>query len=274
MTEELTGLGFPEALRWRDGDLWFSDMFRSQVIRWRPGEASQVVLDQSQGGPSMPGGLGWAPNGDLLVVDCLERKVLRLKPDGRLSVYADLSNYTEFPLNDMHVDNDGVAWVGGYGFDPENDKPRPSPIFRISPAGQVETSSPLFIFPNGCDRSGSRLVVAETFADRLTFFDEDLSDLQSFYFEAGAGPDGLSVDTAGNVLVALAFHGKIVRLSNEGVFETIFERESAAEEPGGLKGVFDCAFRPEDGLIAFSSACLDEQYAMANNTGSVTLVSL
>ena len=79
---ELAGLGFPESLRWRDGALWFSDMFRGRVVRWDPGTSTETVLDVDHGGPTMPGGLGWLPDGDLLVVDCLERRLLRVTGTG------------------------------------------------------------------------------------------------------------------------------------------------------------------------------------------------
>ena len=100
----LEGLGFAESLRWRGEELWFSDMFRGQVIAWNPNLGATVKLTQSQGGPEMPGGLGWTPDGDLLVVDCLKRQILKLATKGELSVFADLSGFTEHPLNDMHVD--------------------------------------------------------------------------------------------------------------------------------------------------------------------------
>ena len=148
----LEGLGFAESLRWRGEDLWFSDMFRGVVIAWNPKAGSTVKLSQSDGGPEMPGGLGFTPDGDLLVVDCLKRKVLKLDGRGELSVHADLSQLTEHPLNDMHVDPDATAWVGGYGFDPERDEPVASALFRVSPTGEVNLTPANFVFPNGCER--------------------------------------------------------------------------------------------------------------------------
>ena len=176
----LDGLGFPEALRWRDGALWFSDMFRSRVMRWVPGSAAEVVLDAAGGGPIVPGGLGWLPDGSLLVVDCERRRVLRLPLDsaGRaadaVAVHADLARVMTHSANDMHVDVDGTAWVGGYGFDPENDEPATSPLVRVGPDGDVSTTASLFVFPNGCQRdAGGALLVAETFADRVSSFSRE-----------------------------------------------------------------------------------------------------
>jgi len=266
---ELTGLGFPEALRWHQGSLWFSDMFRSKVIRWDMGKEPESILAQTAGGPKMPGGLGWTPEGDLLVVDCLERKVLR-QVENQVTVYADLSNITQYPLNDMYVDSAGTVWVGGYGFDPATDTPKESSLYKVSPDGQVMISDAKFIFPNGCDR-GSSLVVAETFADRVSFFDDDFAILSRYQLKPGSGPDGLSISADGELFVAMAFAAELQRLDEEGP-TTIFSL--AGLNPENPRGIFDCAHHPSENLIAFSSACLDEDYSLRHDTGSITLLSL
>lgn len=271
---QISGLGFPEALRWRAGELWFSDMFRGQVMAWSPGQQPRVVLSSKSGGPEMPGGLGWKQSGELLVVDCLERRVLKLGHDGKISVHADFSSLTAHPLNDMHVDLDGTAWIGGYGFDPDFDEPVGSPIFRVSEAGEISQSEPRFLFPNGCERRASELAVAETFGDRVSFFNSDFGHRESFDCAAGSGPDGLTFDTNGFLYVAMAFSSKIERLSAAGEFEVVFELDTPSESPGGPKGVFDCAMKPGSNILAFSSACLDEAYSKRQNTGSITLLGL
>lgn len=270
----LDGLGFPEALRWRDDELWFSDMFRGNVVSWNPNGSSVVELSVSQGGPEMPGGLGWTPQGHLLVVDCLKKRVLRLDDEGTVSTHADLSALTDYPLNDMHVDSDGTAWVGGYGFDPDNQTPVESPIFRISPVGDVEVSAAKFMFPNGCERSVSEIAVAETFADRVTFFNDEIETVKTFRCAEGSGPDGLSFGPKGLLFVALAFTGEINTFDSQGKSKPFYKLQTADSDVGGAKGIFDCAVHPTNPQIAFSSACLDENYAKDNNTGSITIVSL
>jgi sugar lactone lactonase YvrE len=272
--DQLEGLGFPEALRWRAGELWFSDMFRGQVLSWKPGQSPKVVVSEDIGGPKMPGGLGWLSTGELLVVDCLGRRVLRLGSNGELSVHIDLSLTTPYPLNDMHVDPDGTAWIGGYGFDPESETPVGSSIFRVSESGELSQSPPRFVFPNGCERSGRELVVAETFSDRVSFFDDRFAELRSVECESGSGPDGLTFDSSGRLFVAMAFSSKIEMLTPAGSFETVFELVTASGSPGGARGVFDCAMRPHESTLAFSSATLDEGYAMENDTGSITLIKI
>jgi sugar lactone lactonase YvrE len=265
---ELTGLGFPESLRWHDGALWFSDMFRGRVVRWMPGEPAETVVDTANGGPSMPGGLGWLPDGDLLVADCLGRRVLRITGHGasaRVAVHAELEPWLAHPANDLHVDPDGTAWVGGYGFDPEIDEPRTSVLLRVDPDGTVSPTKAELIFPNGCERrADGALVVAETFADRVNVLTADASaSLEVLPLPRGSGPDGLSID-GDEVIVALAFAGSVVRLAGGTVAELY-----RAEE--GL-GCYDVAVHPDDRSIAVAIASLDEGLAAQVDTGRVTLL--
>jgi sugar lactone lactonase YvrE len=270
----LDGLGFAESLRWRGEELWFSDMFRGTVIAWNPNGVATVKLSQADGGPEMPGGLGWTPDGELLVVDCLKRLVIKLDSNNALSVFADLSSLTEYPLNDMHVDADGSAWVGGYGFDPETESPIASALYRVSPTGEVSLTPKSFVFPNGCERQNGFLAVAETFADRISFIDDDARVVKTFDCEQGAGPDGLSFDADGNLYVAMAFTGEIQKFDSNGESQQLVKLQTQENQAGGPKGIFDCAVRASNSTIAFSSACLDEDYAKVNDTGSITIASL
>jgi len=270
----LEGLGFAESLRWRGEELWFSDMFRGNVIAWNPNGVATVKLSHDDGGPAMPGGLGWTPDGELLVVDCLKRLVLKLDHNNALSVFADLSGLTEYPLNDMHVDADGSAWVGGYGFDPETETPVASALYRVSPTGEVSLTSASFVFPNGCERQKGFLAVAETFADRISFIYDDARVVKTFVCEQGAGPDGLSFDADGNLYVAMAFTGEIQKFDSNGESQQLLKLQTQENGVGGPKGIFDCAVRASNSTIAFSSACLDEDYAKVNDTGSITIASL
>ncbi len=290
--DRLDGLGFPEALRWRDGALYFSDMFRSRVMRWVPGSAAEVVLDRAGGGPVTPGGLGWLPDGDLLVVDCDERRVLRLHSSGEVTVHADLSTLMSHSANDMHVDPDGTAWVGGYGFNPETDEPVASPLVRVHPDGSVATTPAGFVFPNGCERTAAGdLLVAETFADTVQRLSPSGERSVRAHFAEGSGPDGLSIAPDGAVYVALAFAGALARLADdtEGVdaAPTIIHRPAPiAEGPGaGALGVYDCAVYPDSTVhpdaapnggtrIAVAMASLDEDLAMRVDTGAVVLLEL
>lgn len=283
----LADLGFPEALRWRDGALWFSDMFRSRVMRWVPGSAATVVLDAADGGPTAPGGLGWLPDGSLFVVDCEKRRVLRLPLDasgdaaGPVSVYADLAAVMTHSANDMHVDSDGTAWVGGYGFDPENDAPVPSPLVRVATDGAISTTASVFVFPNGCERDASgALLVAETFADRVSTMSASGEATVRSALPGGSGPDGLSIAPDGSVYVALAFAGALARLAPldagpDAAPAIIHRAEPLTTGPGaGPLGVYDCAVHPDGRRIAVAMASLDEDLAMRVDTGRIVLLDL
>lgn len=292
----LDGLGFPEALRWRDGALWFSDMFRSRVMRWIPGAEAVVVLDAAAGGPTVPGGLGWLPDGSLLVVDCERRRVLRLPLDahgdaaGPIAVHADLSAVMTHSANDMHVDPDGTAWVGGYGFDPENDEPVASPLVRVDPDGTISTTHAALVFPNGCERDASgALLVAETFADSVKSYWRQNDFTLRARLPEGSGPDGLSIAPDGTVYVALAFAGALARLAPASASASasesaavpdaqptiVYRAEPIATGPGaGPLGVYDCAVLGDTGRIAVAMASLDEPLAARVDTGRIALLDL
>ena len=67
--------------------------------------------------PQQPSGLGWLPDGRLLVVSMRDSKLLRREEDGELVVHADLSAHVAGHPNDMVVDDQGRAYVGNFGFD-------------------------------------------------------------------------------------------------------------------------------------------------------------
>ncbi len=178
----LTGLGVPESLRWHDGALWFVDLVRGGcVYRFAlTGELDRVVEV-----PGRAGGLGWLPDGRMLVVSMDHRCVYRQEPDGKLVRHAELGEIAGGDANDMVVDDAGRAYVGNFGYDYHRaiksqanamlyapPGPPRAPVTAFAPDGSlIGTSEPLY-FPNGAVLlDGWRtLVVAETMAMRLTAF--------------------------------------------------------------------------------------------------------
>ena len=258
-----TGRAFPEALRWRQGRLWFSDMLTGEVISVIPGDEPRVELSREP----MVGGLGWLPGDDLLVVACEERRILRRRCDGSTTVHADLSSAWEFPANDMYVDADGSAWVGSYGFDPVTSEPSSSSLVHIEPAGEAWTlvASGL-VFPNGMDRiDPDHLVVAETFADRLALVHTaDAPRItRRLDLPRGATPDGLSVAPDGTVWVASAYGHAVLAV------DMTRERISRAIELPGV-GVYDCVWGGAHGNTLFVAISdLDETHVAATRPGQV-----
>ena len=103
----LDDLVFPEGPRWHHGRLCFSDIHAHQVMSAdMEGHLRMVVAV-----PNKPSGLGWLPDGRLLVVSMLDNKLMRLDPDG-LKEVADLSPFFTGHANDMVVDKDGRAYIG------------------------------------------------------------------------------------------------------------------------------------------------------------------
>ncbi len=291
----LEGLGFPEALRWHEGALWFSDMFRSRVLRWTPEKSSgpnglsgtvTTVLNRERGGPTVPGGLGWLPsssNGiaDMLVVDCVQRQLLRLHGEtSSITVHADLRAFLTHSGNDMHVDADGTAWVGGYGFNPDRDLPAASPLVRIDPDGTVTRTRSTFVFPNGCERDvDGSLLVAETFADRVSRVSQETGLTLRAQLPPGSGPDGISIAPDGTVYVALAFAGELVALPPAGAADDpprlIYRPELISEGPSATPlGVYDCAVHPDGRRIAIAIASTDESLAERVDTGRIVILDL
>jgi sugar lactone lactonase YvrE len=176
------GLGVPESLRWHDGALWFCDLVRGGgVYRATPGQDPERIVEV----PGRAGGLGWLPDGRMLVVSMDQRCVYRLEPNGALVPHAALGEIAGGDANDMVVDATGRAYVGNFGFDYHAAvKNRPAamlyappgppraPVAAFAPDGSlVGTTGPLY-FPNGAVvfDDGRTLVVSETMAMRLTAF--------------------------------------------------------------------------------------------------------
>src|SRR5205823_3125889 len=139
------GLTFPEAPRWRDGALWFSDFYSHRVLRVDISGYVDVIAEV----PQRPSGLGWMPDGTLLVVSMLDRRLMRLDGE-KLAVVADLSALATGPCNDMVVDAKGRAYVGNLGFDRHRGEPeRATCIARVDPDGRVARAADDLRFPNG-----------------------------------------------------------------------------------------------------------------------------
>ena len=228
----IDGLAFAEGPRWRHGALYISDMHGRRVLKiGEGGEAETIVqLDDATSG------LGWLPDGRLLVVAMQGRKVMRLEPDGTLAVHADLGQIATFHANDMIVAPDGTAYVGNFGFSifPLGD-PCAATLARVAPDGTVSVAAEHMWFPNGIALTGDgqTLIVAESGAFCLTAFtvgaDGALSDRRVWaQLEQGAAPDGLCLDAEGAAWVALPHQNRFVRVREGGeVVDTLTVRDHA-----------------------------------------------
>src|SRR4051794_18045435 len=114
LTTLLEGGAFFEGPRWHEGRWWVSDFYRHLVVAVDPGDGSAEEVMEVEGQPS---GLGWLPDGSLLVVSMKDHRLLRRSPEGEVSVHAEVGEYCGGHLNDMVVDEHGRAYVGNFGFD-------------------------------------------------------------------------------------------------------------------------------------------------------------
>src|SRR5690606_33538755 len=137
---------FFEGPRWHDGKWWASDFYAHRVYSITPDGQETVELEVA----NQPSGLGWMPDGSLLVVSMLDHKVLRRSPDGTVSEHADISEYCGGMANDMLVTADGTAYVGNFGFDLMTlGMPSTTNIVRVAPDGTVSLAASDVMFPNG-----------------------------------------------------------------------------------------------------------------------------
>src|SRR6218665_3052768 len=213
----ISGLSFLESPRWRAGRLWLSDFYTHQVIACDMAGRVEKIAEL----PHQPSGLGWLPDGRLLVVSMRDRKLMRREADGRLLVHADLSALAGGHANDMAVDRHGNAYVGNFGFDlMGGGSVRSAQLARVAPDGQVVAVAYDLRFPNGIviTPDGQTLIVAETLGNRLSAFaiadDGSLgaradwakfgplpegSDLPAVKEQIEVAPDGVALDDAGAV---------------------------------------------------------------------------
>jgi sugar lactone lactonase YvrE len=221
-------LHFGEGPRWHDGLLWFSDFYDYAVKTVDADGRVTVRLSF----PDRPSGLGWLPDGRMLVVSMTRRQLLRV--DGTaIAVHADLSHIATWHCNDMVVDAHGRAYVGNFGFDLDTaeregtlraalEEHGGATLARVDPDGSVHAAATGLRFPNGMviTPDGRTLIVAETMGRRLTAFDIDadgsLANARTWADLGRRLPDGICLDAEGGIWVANAVAPECVRVVEGG----------------------------------------------------------
>jgi sugar lactone lactonase YvrE len=255
------GVSFGEGPRWRDGRLWFSDFFDHAVKSVSEAGDLRVEFEIDD----QPSGLGWTPDGDLLVVSMTKRLVLRRDRDGRIRTHADLSGVATWHGNDMVVDAQGRAYVGNFGFDLDAATAErgfagvmaehaTAKLALVEADGRVRVVAQGMHFPNGAmiTPDGRTLIVGETFAARLTAFDiapdGGLSNRRVWADLAPRIPDGACLDAAGCVWAANPAAPECVRVAEGGAVREIVQTSLPcfACMLGGADGrtLFMCTSRP------------------------------
>ena len=278
-----SGFAFLEAPRWHDGRVWFSDFYTHQVCSAREdgaGLRTEAIV------PQQPAGLGWLPDGRLLVVSMRDRKVLRREADGTLVTHADLGRHATGPANDMVVDAAGRAYVGNFGFDLMSGAPlRSTALHRVDPDGTVTEVADDLWFPNGSVITpAGTLIVNETFGNRCTAFDltadgqlvnrrtwarfaplPQETDIGKVLAGLTVAPDGACLDAEGAVWLADAAGGRLLRVKEGG--------EVAGEVRPGSP-VFACALGGADGRTLFACAAPDFDQAARTAAREARLLAI
>ena len=266
------GLAFAEAPRWHEGKLWFSDMY-THAVHYMDADGTLTTVAEVPGRPS---GLGWLPDGRLLVVSMAERRLLRLEAQG-LVEHAELSQQASFDCNDMVVDRQGRAYVGNLGFDVFGGAPmQPAALVMVTPDGHVRTVADGLLFPNGAviTPDGKTLVIAETFGYRLTAFDVaadgSLSGRRVWAELGEVMPDGICLDAQGAIWAGSPLTSEFLRICEGG---EITDRVASAQPAiacalGGADGrtlymISGPTTRPEEALAARSGRIDSVRVAIA-----------
>ena len=202
----LTGLGFGESPRWRDGRLWFCNWGFGEVMTLDPDGSSEVMARIPT---TIPFSIDWLPDGRLLVVSGQEALLLRQEPDGSLVTHADLTGLDSV-FNEIVVDGRGNAYVNG------------GTIALVTPGGSARQVADGLQFGNGMavTPDNATLIVAESHGNRLTAFDIAADGSLSgrrVWADLGRGvPDGICIDADGAVWYADVPNKRCVRVREGG----------------------------------------------------------
>jgi len=200
----MTGIAFGESPRWHDDRLWFADWGTQEIIAVDLEGNSEVVVRLSF--PSFqPICFDWLPDGRLLVVSAGDGLLLRLEPDGSLVTHAELGDLAD-GFNEIVVDGLGNAYVNGGNFDfATGGGARSGVVALVRPDGTARQVADDIVFGNGMAiaEGGSTLIVAESWARRLSAFDiardGGLSNRRVWADLGDSPPDGICTDAEGAV---------------------------------------------------------------------------
>jgi len=261
------GGSFFEGPRWHEGRWWVSDFYTHTVRTVDPSTGDfEVVMEV----PGQPSGLGWLPDGSLLVASMTDHQLLRRTADGDVSVHADVTEHCTGYLNDLIVDGEGRAYAGNFGFDLMNlATPASTSLIRVDPDGTVHREGDHLWFPNAMMIADGKLIVAETFGGGLSEFtiagDGSLIDqriwgqiaprvppgsVEEMLPNLGYAPDGCTLDADGFVWAADGLGGPLCRIAPGG------DIVDEIELPEDL-AVFACQLGGDDGHTLLMCAAPD-----------------
>jgi sugar lactone lactonase YvrE len=272
----LSGLYFGECPRWHDGRLWYSDFFDHTVFSISADGDRRVEVSLGEGEPA---GLGWLPDGRLLINSRLDRAILRREPDGTLVRHGELTPWATWHANDMVVADNGQAYAGNFGFDLDglydgtvtSSEIHSTSLVRVDPDGSSVEAAADLAFPNGTviTDDGGTLIIAESMGGQLSAFDRQsdgtLTNRRVWAALEGVAPDGICLCADGTVWVANAGGSECVRVAEGG---EIVERVITSQ------GCFACMLGGDDRLTLYlvTAASSDAAKARAARNGALEQV--
>jgi sugar lactone lactonase YvrE len=229
----IEGIAFGESPRWHDGRLWFSDWGAQEVVAVDEQGNREVIVRVEF--PSFPMCIDFAADGRLLLVAGRDARLVSHEPDGSLATYADLRGLSTRPWNDIVVDLPGGHF-------------KPGTLAVVSCDGIARLAADDLAFPNGIALTPDEgtLIVAESYAERLTAFEIDdrggLRNRRVWAATPGDHPDGICVDADGAVWYADVGNRRCVRVCEGGEVLNIVECD---------RGCFACVLGGADNSTLF-----------------------
>jgi sugar lactone lactonase YvrE len=284
ITPVLEDLSYLECPRWHRSRIWVADFYTAQVLSARE-DGSDLRVEAEV--PEQPSGIGWLPDGRLLVVSMRDARILRREDDGTLVTHAELADHVTGHPNDMVVDAQGRAYVGNFGFDlMAGADIETAALLRVDPDGSVQQVAEDLWFPNGSVITDDGvLIVDETFGNRISAFDIQpdgalgprrdwarFADPPSSRVIAEAladgvvAPDGCALDAEGHIWAADAMGTRAVRVAPGGAVA------EELEMPEGL-GTYACMLGGADGRTLFICTAPDFQEEARKNAREASLVT-
>ena len=274
----MKGLTFGEGPRWHENKFYFSDFYSHKVYSLDLSGKHEVIVEI----PNQPSGLGWTPDGTMLIVSMKDRKLMSFK-DGQLKERADLTEFSSFHCNDMVVDIDGNAFIGNFGFNTyDGEEIKPTNLILVKPGEEPVLAADNLFFPNGTviTPDNKTLIVGETYAARLTAFDksEDGSlsnrriwaDLKVNAEEGTVPlPDGMCIDEEGAIWVASPSTAEVIRVHEGGMISERIPVQTNA---------FACMLGGEDRRTLFictsNGSGVDPEAALREKSGKIEITQV
>ncbi len=274
----MKGLTFGEGPRWHENKFYFSDFYSHKVYSLDLSGKHEVIVEI----PNQPSGLGWTPDGTMLIVSMKDRKLMSFK-DGQLKERADLTEFSGFHCNDMVVDIDGNAFIGNFGFNTyDGEEIKPTNLILVRPGEEPVLAADNLFFPNGTviTPDNKTLIVGETYAARLTAFDksEDGSlsnrriwaDLKVNAEEGTVPlPDGMCIDEEGAIWVASPSTAEVIRVHEGGMISERIPVQTNA---------FACMLGGEDRRTLFictsNGSGVDPEAALREKSGKIEITQV